>query len=94
MSIHTYNHEVEFTTSNEDDFFVRVHVTFNIEKDEVEVLRFSQLTFKKCYNIELGHITATITGTNEPYTPTQHDLKEWARDIERALQKEFERQTA
>ena len=92
--MYDYAHEVEFETYNENDVQVRVHISFNIDQDDIEVLEFSRLVFKKCYSIELGHITATILGTDNAYNPTDNDLLEWKRDIESALKKEFNRQTA
>lgn len=94
--INNYAHETEFRvyTCEESARLVDVYITFNIDEDDMEVLENSRLVFKKCYGIELGHITARILGTDEEYTPTTDDLCDWSHDLREALQKELRRQTA
>lgn len=89
-----YRFEASFRAYNELGQLVDVQVTFNIDEDDTEVLEFDRLVFKRCYGIELGHVTAWLITESEPYQPSKEDLEEWNHDIKHALQREFKRQVA
>lgn len=90
----SYDHEAEFTAYNEDSELVTVHIGFNIDRDDNEVLEFERLVFKKCYAIEPVKITARYFNSEKEYTITEEDLKWWNQDIKQAMQRRFERETA
>ncbi|MGE3608030.1 MAG: hypothetical protein AB7I27_00480 [Bacteriovoracaceae bacterium] len=89
-----YDHEAEFVGYNEDSEMVSVHIGFNIDRDDNEVLEFGRLVFKKVYEIEVVKITARYFNSDKEYKVTPEDLKWWNQDIKKAMQKKFERETA
>ncbi len=92
--IYRWDHETsEFRAWTESNQMVAVVVRFNISRDDIEVIRGGNLVFKKAYSIEIVEYSAYDVETGDEYKVTKDDLRWWESDIEKMLEKEFERQT-
>jgi hypothetical protein len=70
---------------------VALYVKFRANEDAMERLEFGRNVLKRTWELELVSMDAHYVESGKDYYITEDDKDDWALEIERAMEKEFER---